>query len=315
MMSNNIRKKVLTSPSSFGQIDSAPINLLEENGYEVINNPYGRKLTENEVIDLAQNCIGIVAGVEPITRTVLDKLPELRCISRVGVGIDNIDLNYTKKRQVQVLTTPDGPTQSVTELTLGMTLSLLRQIPQANSNMKSKLWKKQTGFLLLGKVIGVVGLGRIGRAVSKMFSGLGNQVIGFDINPDIAWATDNNITLKNMKELVAESDIVSLHIPNNKDGTPVFDKELLSLMKNNSFLINLSRGGVVDENALFTRLDNGDLTGAAIDVFQEEPYYGKLNELDNVVLTPHIGSYAREGKLQMEIDAANNLINALKENE
>ena len=304
--------KVLVSPSSFGKVTDKPIDLLKYNGYDVVVNQFGRKLTEPETIDLGQNCLGIIAGVENLNAGVLHQLPRLKCISRVGVGIDNIDLDYATRNGIIVLNTPDGPTQSVAELTLGMTLSLLRRIPQADSDMKSKLWKKQTGFLLSGKVIGVVGLGRIGRAVSMMFSGLGNQVIGFDINPDYTWAADSNVILKSLKELVSESDIVSLHIPNNKDKTPVFDSQLLSLMKKGSFLINLSRGGVVDENAIYSRLVDGGLTGAAIDVFKEEPYHGKLNELDNVVLTPHIGSYAREGKLQMEIDAVNNLINALK---
>ena len=304
--------KILASPSSFGQLSDKPLNILTDHGFKVINNPYGRKLTEVETIKLAKDCIGIIAGVENLDSGVLSQLSRLKCISRVGVGIDNIDLDFTKKEGIVVLNTPEGPTQSVAELTLGMTLSLLRRIPQADSDIKSKLWKKQTGFLLSGKTIGVVGLGRIGRTVSKMFSGLGNQVIGFDINPDYTWAADNNVIMKSLEELVSESDIVSLHIPNNKEKIPVFDSQLLSLMKKESFLINLSRGGVVDEDALYSKLVDGGLTGAAIDVFKEEPYQGKLNELDNVVLTPHIGSYAREGKLQMEIDAVNNLINALK---
>ena len=307
------RRGILTSPSSFGQISSEPNEILKANGFEVINNPFGRKLTTAEVVTIAAECIGIIAGVEPLTAKVMGVLPKLKCISRVGVGLDNIDLEYAKRNGIIVLNTPDGPTQSVAELTLGMTLSLLRRIPRADSDMKSKLWEKQTGFLLSGKAIGVVGLGRIGRAVSKMFSGLGNQVIGFDINPDYTWAADNNVILKSLQELVCESDIVSLHIPNNKDKRPVFDSQLLSLIKKDSFLINLSRGGVVDEAALYKSLKSDHLAGAAIDVFKEEPYYGPLCELDNVVLTPHIGSYAREGKLKMEMDAVNNLLTALKD--
>ena len=304
--------KVLVSPSSFGQVSARPIDLLKYNGYDVIVNHYGRKLTEPETIDLGQNCLGIIAGVENLNASVLHQLPELKCISRVGVGIDNIDLEYAKKNGIIVLNTPEGPTQSVVELTLGVTLSLLRRIPQADSDMKSKIWKKQTGSLLFGKKIGIVGLGRIGKAVSKQFISLGNKVLGFDLKPDTGWAKNSGVELMSLEEVVAGSDIITLHIPCNKDKKPIIDSMLLYKMKNSAYLINLSRGGVVDEEALFTLLNKNKIAGAAIDVFLEEPYQGPLCELDNVILTPHIGSYAREGKLQMEIDAVNNLINALK---
>src|SRR5665647_2204345 len=121
--------KILTSPSSFGQVGAQPFDILIKNGFEIINNPYGRKLTEDEVIKLAKDCIGIVAGVEPLTTRVMDALPQLKCISRVGVGMDNVDLDYARQKGIVVVNTPDGPTRAVAELTLGMTLSLLRKIP------------------------------------------------------------------------------------------------------------------------------------------------------------------------------------------
>ena len=193
-----------------------------------------------------------------------------------------------------------------------MTLSLLRKIPQANSDMKSRVWKKQTGFLLSGKKIGVVGLGRIGKAVAKMFLSLGNEVIGYDLIPDKNWAEANGVELLDLEGLLSKVDIITFHIPPTKNNKPVINNSLLSKIKKGAFLINLSRGGVVEEGALYSSLKKGHLAGAAIDVFQEEPYSGPLCDLDNVVLTPHIGSYAREGKLKMEIDAVNNLLTALK---
>ena len=316
-MNNNQTKsieKVLASPSSFGKIETTPVKLLIESGYEVIDNPYGRKLAVQEIIALARDCTGIVAGVEQINRLVLDSLPHLKCISRVGVGMDNIDLEYAKNKGIIVLNTPDGPTQSVAEFTLGMTLSLLRRIPQADSDMKLNVWKKQTGYLLSGKTIGIVGLGRIGKAVANMFNALGNKVDGYDLLLDNKWAGSNQIELLDLEDVLSNADIVSLHIPPTKNNNPVINKNLLSKIKKDSFLINLSRGGIVDEEALYKNLKNGHLAGAAIDVFQDEPYLGPLCELDNVVLTPHIGSYARESKLKMEIDAVNNLINCLKDN-
>ncbi len=303
--------KVLISPSSLGQISNEPFEILKKNGFEVINNPFGRKLTENEVIRLAKDCVGIVAGVEPLTARVMDTLPNLKCISRVGVGMDSVDLEYAKRRAITVVNTPDGPTRSVAELTIGMTMALLRKIPQAHCALKNNIWKKQIGNLLIGKKVGVIGLGRIGKMVSTLFQGLGNIVVGYDLYPDEEWAKQNNIQLLELDKLLMESDIVTLHVPNS--GVPLIGKHELEKMKLQSFLINISRGGVVDESVLFEFLKDRQLAGAAIDVFSQEPYIGPLCQLENVILTPHLGSYAKEGKLQMEIDAVNNLIKALRD--
>ncbi len=303
--------KVLTSPSSFGQISKEPFELLKNKGYNIINNPYGRKLTEDEVIEFASDCIGIIAGVEPLTARVMDALPKLKCISRVGVGMDSVDLVHAKQKGIIVVNTPDGPTRSVAELTLGMTLSLLRKIPQADADIKNKRWIKQTGNLLFEKQIGIIGLGRIGRMVAELFRGIGNSVMGYDLYPDEKWAKEKGVNLKSFDEVIAKSDILTLHIPAKNDNSPVIGFNEIEKMKSNSFLINLARGGIVDETALYDALLSKKLAGAAIDVFSIEPYEGPLCELKNVVLTPHIGSYAKEGKLQMEIDATNNLINVL----
>ena len=143
--------KILASLSFFGKISSEPIEILNKNGFTVINNPYGRKLTEDEVIELAIDCVGIVAGVEPLNKHVLDNLPKLKCISRVGVGMDSIDIEYAKNKGIKILNTPNGPTRAVAELTLGLVLSLLRKIPMAHHDMKNKLWKKQTEIYYLKK--------------------------------------------------------------------------------------------------------------------------------------------------------------------
>ena len=304
--------KILTSPSSMGQVGKQPFDLLKKHGFEIINNPYGRKLTEDEVIELGKDCIGIVAGVEPLTKRVMDALPQLKCISRVGVGMDSVDLEYAKQKGIIVVNTPDGPTRSVAEMTIALSFSLLRRIPQADSNIKNGIWKKEIGNLLFGRKIGIVGLGRIGKMVAMMFKNIGNEVIGFDLFPNENWANENQIRLVSLDTLMSNADIISLHVPPNKDKKPILGAQQLTKMKRTSFLINAARGGVVDEQVLFDLLKKKKIAGAAIDVFNEEPYNGPFTGLDNVVLTPHLGSYAAEGKLQMEIDAVNNLINVLK---
>jgi D-3-phosphoglycerate dehydrogenase len=304
--------KILTSPSSIGQISQEPFDLLKSKGYEIINNPYGRKLTESEVISLANDCIGIVAGVEPLNSTVIDALPNLRCISRVGVGMDSVDITYAESKGIKVLNTPDGPTRAVAELTIGLTISLLRKIPNAHYDLKNRIWKKQTGNLLYEKKVGVLGLGRIGKMVAEMFRSLGNPVIGYDLYPDMEWAEKNNVEILSLEQLLNHCDIITIHIPGNSDGSTVLNQEELSYLKDGAFLVNVSRGGVINEDALYEMLTNGKLSAAALDVFSNEPYSGNFCDLDNVILTPHIGSYAKEGKLKMEVDAVMNLINALK---
>ena len=304
--------KVLTSPSSMGQCGSEPFDLLRENGYEVINNPYGRKLTEDEVIELAKDCVGIVAGVEPLTPRVMDALPNLKCISRVGVGMDNVDLEYAKQKGIIVVNTPDGPTRGVAELTLAMTLSLLRRIPQADAALHQRKWKKQIGNLFLDKKVGIIGLGRIGKSVAELFRGLKNPVIGYDPFANEAWAKENGVEIASFEEVLKQADILTLHVPGNKDKSPVIGEAEIAMMKDGSFLINIARGGVVDETALYDALKDGKLAGAAIDVYTKEPYDGPLCDLDNIIMTPHLGSYAKEGKLQMEIDAVKNFIKAVE---
>ena len=304
--------KVLISPSSFGEISNNPILLLQQNGYSIVQNPYSRKLTEAEVVELGKDCVGIIAGLEPLNSRVIDSLPNLKCISRVGVGMENVDIEYANAKGIKVVNTPEGPTRAVAELTIGMIFSLLRRIPQADANMKKMIWKKETGNLLFGKIIGIVGLGRIGKLVAEMFRSLGNNVIGCDLYPDNVWAEKNQVQLLDFKKVIQQADILTLHVPGSNDKKPIITKTELEYCKNSSIIINITRGGVIDELALYDALIKGEIKAAAIDVFEEEPYNGPLTTLDNVILTPHIGSYASEGKLQMEIDSVENLINALK---
>ena len=305
-------KKVLASPSSIGQIASDPFDLLEANGYEVVKNPFGRKLTEEETINLAKDCIGIVAGVESLNAKVIDALPNLKCISRVGVGMDSVNISHAESKGIKVLNTPNGPTRAVAELTLGLTLSLLRKIPNAHYDLRNKVWKKQTGNLLYEKKVGILGLGRIGRMTAEIFRALGNPVSGYDLFPNEEWAKENSVEILDLKELLTTCDIITIHVPAKADGSAVITKEELDLLKDDAFLVNVSRGGVIDEDDLYEVLKSGKLSAVALDVFSQEPYSGPLCDVENVVLTPHIGSYAKEGKLRMEVDAAQNLINALR---
>lgn len=303
--------KILITPTSFGDCSYEPLEILKEH-FEVEFNPYKRKLTEEEVIDLAKDSDAILAGLEPLNKRVIDSLPKLKCISRVGSGMDNVDIEYAEKKGIKVRSTPLGPSRAVAELAVALTFSLLRKIPLADKNIRKGKWKKEFGNLILNKVVGIIGLGKIGKISAGLFRNIGNEVIGCDIYPDEDWAVKNSIKLMNKNELLEKSDIVILHVPLTGEGGYLIGINELNMMKKNALLINVSRGKIVNENELYNVLSNNKIGGAAVDVFENEPYKGNLTELDNIILTPHLGSYAIESRIQMEIDSVRNLIDSLK---
>jgi len=306
--------RILITTSSFGKDDVSPLNLLKEAGYETIINPYGRKLTEDEVLDLLLEVkpVGMIAGVEPITARVLQQAEGLKIISRCGVGVENVDLNAAKSLGITVTNTPDGPTEAVAELAIGLIFNLLRRISFLDRELRKGNWTKEMGSLMRGKRIGIVGLGRIGKEVAEMLLALGAKVSGTDVQADSVWLQKKQVPLVSLEELLQQSEILCLHVSHTVSNKYIIGKKEIEAMPKGAYLINTSRGEVVDHDALYSMLTNGHLSGAALDVFDHEPYTGPLTRLDNVILTPHIGSYAREARVEMEIQAAANLIEGLK---
>ena len=298
--------KIGITTSSFAQFSDEPLRMLDAAGIAYVLNPHGRKLTENEVISLLHGCIGVAAGTEPLTARLMKSLPDFRVVSRCGSGIDNVDMAAAEKRGIAVLNTPHGPTLAVAELTLGYALALLRKVNQMDRELREGVWKKRMGNTLKGKKLGIIGFGRIGQAVASVFSPLGVEVA---FNDPVA----ESDTYRKMGtgDLLAWADIVTFHCSKSGGECSLFTTEQLRIMKQGSWVINASRGGIVNEDALYEMLKSGHLGGAAIDVFEQEPYDGPLKQLENVILTPHIGSYARESRIQMEIDTTKNLIDAL----
>ena len=219
--------------------------------------------------------------------------------------MDNVDLAAAKAGGVSVKNTPDGPTRAVAELTLGLALSLLREVPAMDRDIRAGVWKKRMGCLLQDKKVGVIGLGRIGRATAALFTALGAQIAYSDPVTDSA-----DFTRMELNALLAWADIITVHAPPAK-GEFLLSAERLALMREGSWLINAARGGIADEEALAELLAQGKLAGAALDVFAREPYTGPLTKLDNVILTPHIGSYAKEARIKMETDTILNLLEGL----
>ena len=262
------------------------------------------------MLKLAAGAVGLIAGTEKIDAEVLNGISHIKVISRCGVGMDNVDLKTAESLGIKVFNTPDAPTAPVAELTIGLILAVLRRIPQSDQAIRAGRWSKQMGSLLSAKKVGIVGFGRIGQAVAHLLGEFGSSLYYYDpVNTDYS----GNAMPLGIQELLEMVDIVTLHVPYCQDNRHFIDQKRLQLMKPGSVLVNCSRGGIVDEEALYEELKNGHLAGAAVDVFEQEPYNGPLKELDNVVLTPHIGSYAKEARIRMEIESVQNLIKGLEE--
>ena len=299
--------EILITTSNF---DSELINHIENSGFQVILNPYKRKLTEMEVTELIEKYqpVGMIAGVEPLTRDVFKITKNLKVISRCGIGLDSVDLDAARDFGIAVTNTPDAPTIPVAELTLGMILTLLRRIHISDMGIRNDSWERPMGTLIHGKVIGIIGCGRIGSYLAKIMSVFGCRVLGYDLLS----AKNGYLTYVPLDQLLSESDIVTLHIPYSKESHHFINNERLSRMKEGAVVVNSARGGLIDEDALYKVLKSGHIGGAALDCFETEPYNGPLKELDNVLLTAHIGSYAREGRIIMERQSVENLLCELK---
>lgn len=301
---------ILVTTSSFGIYDPSVKDSLQNAGLNPIYNPFGRKLTENEILSLVtqHNPVAILAGVEPLTRNVLSSSRNLKTVARCGIGMDSVDQDAARDLGISVSNTPDGPSRAVAELVVGALLSLLRGIHRTDSSIRKGEWVRPFGELLHGKTVGILGCGRIGCLVGELCTAFGCKVIGCDPvscleHGDMVEAAD----------LVAQCDILTLHLPYTKQNHHLVDAAMIERMRPGSIIVNTSRGGLVDETALAKGLESGRLGGAVLDTFEDEPYAGPLKRLDNVVLTAHIGSYARECRIEMERESVSNLLRDLEQ--
>ena len=301
--------KVLITTSSFSLGNFAQAKSLHDAGISIEVNPHGRRLSEDEVAELvATDVIAILAGLEPLTDRVLSNAKSLRVIARCGTGLDSVDLQAASRLGIDVFNTPDAPTQAVAELTIAHMLNSLRHISTTDSNMRSGKWTPTMGSLLATKTVGLIGVGRIGSAVAKLAQAFGARVIGFD--PVVN--SHNSVELLSLDEVLNQSDIVSLHVPINDQTHHIVNASAISRMKPGSIVVNVSRGGLIDESALHDALKSQHLSGAALDCFEDEPYSGPLLQIPGVHVTAHMGSYARETRDLMEVEASTNLVNGLR---
>jgi len=221
--------KVLITTSPFGKCGDKPIRLLDETGWEIVRNPYNRRLREDEVLDLIQDVDAVIAGTEPYP---IDKLPKtgnrLKVISRVGIGLDNINLSDCQKRGIRVTYTPDAPSQAVAELTIENILNLSRFVSLSDRSVRARAWNRYLGKLVREMTIGVVGVGRIGKLVIELLSSFKPNIIATEITPDHAFSEKYGFTWVSKKELLKRSDVVTLHIPGGKQNYNYIDRSALA---------------------------------------------------------------------------------------
>ena len=296
--------KILITTTTFGKLNSDPLDKLKKSGFEIIVNPYGRKVSTKELKELLPGVTGLIAGTETIDRETM-KNSNLKVISRVGVGIDNIDLEAAKGLGIVVKNTPSAPTVAVAELTLGAILGLLRQIPQMNRDLHNKIWDKKMGVQLSGKTVLIIGFGRIGQYLAKLLKPFNIKLLAVD--PALSGIVEE-VPIVPLKEGLPEADVISLHL---SGSSQVLGKNEFSMMKKGVFLLNAARGKVWDENVLVEALKEEKVAGAWVDAFSEEPYSGPLTNFSQAILTPHIGSYTKECRKKMEMEAVDNLLSGL----
>ena len=307
--------RALITAVPFGEVDRSSLNLLDAAGVSFDLNPLGRRLKAEELVSLIPGYDVLIAGTEPITDRALDAADSLRLISRVGVGLDSVDLAAARRRAIAVAYTPEAPADAVAELTIGMALSLLRGIHLANQAIRHGVWRRLQGRRLARVTVGVVGVGRIGGRVIKLLSAFGGRILGNDLTRapvDELNRRGANVEWAEFGTLLRESDIVTLHVPLTRGTRHLVGAGELAVMRRDALLINTCRGGVVDEAALATALRAGRLGGAAVDTFSHEPYDGELVGVETCLMTPHMGSMAADCRLRMEQGAAQNAVAFLR---
>lgn len=280
------------------EVDPILNKILQDNGLKISYEP---EITPDQILEkISDYDVVIVRSRTTITKEMIDKADNCKIIARVGVGLDNVDQEAAKAKNIRVINAVEGAMNAVAELVLGLMLSLARQTARGDRGIRNEQWLKKElkGTELAGKYLGIVGLGNIGKRLGRLARALNMNIIGYDVIPiDEEFSKEVGLMKADLNTLLQSADYVSIHVPLLDSTYHLLDAQKMSTMKKTAKIINTSRGGVVDEDALYDALKNGTLGGAALDVFEKEPAIGtKLAELDNVILTPHIGAQTKEAQ-------------------
>ncbi len=287
---------------------------MQDAGFELVLSSPGQQPGEDELLRLLPGCAGYLAGVEEISARVLEAARGLRVISRNGVGVDNIDLAAAQRLRIVVRKAVGANARSVAELALAHILALARWIPHGDRGIKAGGWERRKGTELIGKTLGLLGCGHIGRLVAKLALAFDMKVLAYDVMPDPAYAPSPDFRYASLDEVFEQSDMVSLHCPALPNGRPLIDATALARMKKGVFLVNTARADLIDRAALIAALRSGRVAGVAVDVFETEPPESdSLVGSDRVIATPHIGGFTGESVDRAVHLAVDNLLAELAE--
>ncbi len=306
--------KVLVTPTSFCKPQNeAARSKLEAFADEVVYNEYGRPLEPEEVKAMLPGCDGYIAGLDYITAEALEGADILKVISRYGAGVDRVDLAAAKEKGIAVTNTPGTNAVAVCELAFALMLSLARSVPRLDCMVKNGQWPRNSGVELMGKTLGIIGFGAIGKNLAVRAKAFGMNVMAYDPYFDEAFAKDNGVKKSELDYLIEQSDFMSLHVPLNEHTHHMIGEKRIASMKDGAFIINTARGGLIDEAAAAKALNDGKLGGVGLDAYEVEPVtQSPLIGLDNVVMTPHTGAHTNEAVSAMGMMAVDNLIAVLE---
>ena len=304
--------KVKSTSLDFGKTGREPIDLLIANGCEFESVQVDAN-SEEQGIAVVKDADVLVVGLQRITERVLEAAARLKVIGRCGVGLDNVDLRAAGARGIPVVYTPGANAQTVADLTLGLMLALARKITQADRMTRDHQWKRIMGNDVWGKTLGIFGLGQIGANVARRAKGFDMRVVAYDVVQNPPLAKELGVEYRSKADILAQADFITLHLPLNQETQGFIGEQELKAMKKTAVLVNTSRGGIVDEQALYRGLKAGEIAGAALDVFAQEPP-GKtpLVELDNFIGSPHIGGITVEAIERIGMTVARDIVAVLK---
>lgn len=306
--------KVISTSPTFGKYSQKPLDMIRAKGFDLKLVPGKGGVLSEESRELLPEVDAIIVGIEKLGKEEIDKAAKCKIITKHGVGVDNIDVEYATKRGIIVTNVPAANSDAVADMTMGLILALSRGIVHSDKNIRNKVWKPYVGTELAGKVLGIIGTGQIGKKVCQRARlGFNMDIVAYDLYPNNEWAKTMGAEYVELEQLLKTADIVTVHVPFVPDSGYIIGEKELSLMKKTALLINTARGGLIDQKALAEAISKGIIKGAAIDVFEQEPPWDStLLKMDDLILTPHISGYTNEALEKTGVVCAENIIAVLE---
>ena len=306
-------RKILVTPRSVTRDGHPALQRLSDSGYEVLFSSPGKQPEEEALMQLLPGCVGYLCGVEKVTGRVLREARELRVISRNGTGVDNIDMVVAQALGIRILRTEGANARGVAELTMALIVGLVRSIPFLDRCIKQGEWERRMGIELAGRTLGLIGCGKVGKLVAKLALAFDLKILAFDPEPDPHFQPSAAFSYVPLDQIWSSADIISLHCPADGEGCPLIDTDTITRMKKGVYLVNTARASLLNEAAVLSGLESGQVSGVAVDVFDEEPPRDlQFISHSRVIGTPHIGGFTVESVDRAVSAAVDNLLQELQ---